>query len=148
MRFLCEVVDAIRSILPDELPLFVRLSATDWVAGGLTIEDTIEIARTLKEHGVDLIDTSTGGNSASAKIPLAPGYQVSFANDIRRATGIATGTVGLITDPHQANAIIEQGQADLILLARELLRDPYWPLHAARALAYDISIPSQYLRAY
>src|SRR6266567_1536100 len=142
MRFLCEVVDAVREILPEELPLFVRLSATDWVEGGLTSEDTVEIARELKQRGVDLIDASTGGNAASAKIPLSPGYQVPFANAIRRETGIATGAVGLITNPHQANTIIEQEQADLILLARELLRDPYWPLHAARTLAYDITIPS------
>jgi 2,4-dienoyl-CoA reductase-like NADH-dependent reductase (Old Yellow Enzyme family) len=148
MRFLCEVVDAIREVLPVELPLFVRLSATDWIEGGLTGEDTVEIARKLKQHGVDLIDASTGGNISSANIPLSPGYQVPFANDIRRETGIATGAVGLITDPQQANAIIEQGQADLILLARELLRDPYWPLHAARALGHAIAIPSQYLRAY
>lgn len=147
MRFLCEVVDAVRQVWPEELPLFVRLSASDWVDGGLTIADTVEIARELKQHGVDLIDASSGGNIPTAKIPLGPGYQVPFAERIRRETGMATGAVGLITEPQYANEIISQHQADLIFLARELLRDPYWPLHAARALKYNIAWPSQYLRA-
>jgi 2,4-dienoyl-CoA reductase-like NADH-dependent reductase (Old Yellow Enzyme family) len=147
VRFLYEVVDAVREVLPQELPLFVRLSASDWVEGGLSISDTVEIARILKQHGVDLIDASSGGNVATANIPLGPGYQVPFASEMRREAGIATGAVGLITEPQQANEIIEQQQADLIFLARELLRDPYWPLHAARTLNYDLTWPSQYLRA-
>lgn len=147
MRFLIEVVDATREVWPAELPLFVRLSASDWTEGGLTIEDSVEIARVLKQHGVDLIDASSGGNVATAKIPLRPGYQVPFAEQIRREAGISTAAVGLITEPEQANEIIKTGEADLIALARELLRDPYWPLHAARALHYDISWPLQYERA-
>lgn len=147
MRFLLEAVDAIRRAWPQELPLFVRLSASDWTEGGLTITDTVEIARALKKHGVDLVDASSGGNVPSARIPLTPGYQVPFAERIRREAGIATAAVGLITNPQQANEIIQSYQADLVFLARELLRDPYWPLHAARSLDYDIAWPSQYLRA-
>ena len=147
MRILNEIVDAIRAVLPDELPLLVRISASDWTAGGLTIEDSVEIARELKKHGVDLIDVSSGGNAASAKIPLSPGYQVPFANAVRNEAQIATGAVGLITEPGQANEILRQGQADIIFLARELLRDPYWPMHAARELQQDISWPDQYTRA-
>ncbi len=147
MRLLLEVVDAIRQVLSDELPLLVRISASDWTDGGLTISDSVEIARELKKHGVDLVDTSSGGNVATARIPLSPGYQVPFAERIRREAVIATGAVGLITEPQQANDIIRDQQADMIFLARELLRDPYWPLHAARALHYDITWPSQYLRA-
>jgi 2,4-dienoyl-CoA reductase-like NADH-dependent reductase (Old Yellow Enzyme family) len=147
MRFLLEVVDAIRQVWPEEFPLFVRLSASDWTEGGLTIADSVQIARELKKHGVDLIDASSGGNVATANIPLAPGYQVPFAEHLRREAAIATGAVGLITDAEQANEIIGSQQADLVLLARELLRDPYWPLHAARVLGHDIAWPSQYLRA-
>jgi 2,4-dienoyl-CoA reductase-like NADH-dependent reductase (Old Yellow Enzyme family) len=147
MRFLLEVVDAVRPLLPEAFPLLVRISASDWTEGGLTIADSVQIARALKNHQVDLIDVSSGGNAAAATIPLSPGYQVPFAEQIRREADIATGTVGLITDAHHANEIIEQQQADLVLLARELLRDPYWPLHAARILGHDISWPSQYLRA-
>ncbi len=147
MRFLLEVVDACRAVLPEEYPLWVRLSASDWTEGGVTIADTVEVARALKLHGVDLIDASSGGNVQKASIPLKPGYQVPFAEQIRREAGIATGAVGLITEPEQANAIVEEGQADIVLLARELLRDPYWPLHAARALNVDIKWPLQYERA-
>lgn len=147
MRFLIEVVDAIREVWPDELPLFVRLSASDWTEGGLTIKDSIEIARVLKQHGVDLIDASSGGNVATAKIPTRPGYQVPFAEQIRREADIPTAAVGLITEPQQANAIIQHGEADMIALARELLRDPYWPLHAARELGYDFAWSPQYERA-
>jgi 2,4-dienoyl-CoA reductase-like NADH-dependent reductase (Old Yellow Enzyme family) len=118
-----------------------------WDENGLTIDDTVAVAKVLKQHGVDLVDASSGGNVATAKIPLRPGYQVPFAEQIKRETGIATGAVGLITDPSQANAIVEQEQADLIFLARELLRDPYWPLHAAHALHYDTEWLPQYVRA-
>ena len=147
MRLLLEVVDAIRQVWPAELPLLVRISASDCTDGGLTISDSVEIARELKKHGVDLVDTSSGGNVATARIPLSPGYQVPFAERIRREAEIATGAVGLITEPQQANDIIRDQQADIVFLARELLRDPYWPLHAARALNYDITWPPQYLRA-
>jgi len=147
MRFLLETADAIRKVWPEELPLFVRLSATDWTEGGLTISDTVEIARTLKRHNVDLIDVSSGGNTPKAKIPTGPNYQVPFSEQIRREAGMATAAVGLITEPEQANEIIADHKADLIELARGLLRDPYWPIHAAKALHYDIPWPPQYLRA-
>jgi 2,4-dienoyl-CoA reductase-like NADH-dependent reductase (Old Yellow Enzyme family) len=147
MRLLVEIIDAIREVLPEGLPLFVRLSASDWTEGGLTSDDTVAIAQVLKQHGVDLVDASSGGNVATARIPLGPGYQVPFADQVRREAGIATAAVGLITDPLQANTIVEQGQADLIFLARELLRDPYWPLHAAYALHYDVEWLPQYVRA-
>lgn len=147
MRMLLEIVDAIRQVMPEELPLFVRLSASEWTEDGLTIADSIEIAHTLKQHGVDLIDTSSGGNVATATIPLTPGYQVPFAEQIRHKAGIATAAVGLITEPQQANEIVLNQQADLVALARELLRDPHWPKHAAQALGYDMTWPSQYVRA-
>jgi 2,4-dienoyl-CoA reductase-like NADH-dependent reductase (Old Yellow Enzyme family) len=147
MRFLLETVDAIREVWPAEFPLFVRLSASDWTEGGLTIADSVLIARELKKHDVDLIDASSGGNAAHAKIPTTPGYQVPFAKQIRREAGIRTGAVGLITQPQQANEILSNQEADLIFLARELLRDPYWPLHAAHPLHYDVSWPKQYERA-
>lgn len=147
MRFLLEIVDASRAVWPKELPLFVRLSASDWTEGGLTIEDSVEIARELQRHGVDLIDASSGGNVAKARIPVAPGYQVPFAEQIRREANILTGAVGMITEPEQANEIISSEQADLVFLARELLRDPYWPRHAAQALQQDTAWPKQYERA-
>jgi 2,4-dienoyl-CoA reductase-like NADH-dependent reductase (Old Yellow Enzyme family) len=147
MRFLLEVSDALRAVMPEEMPLLVRVSASDWTEGGLTIEDTIEIAKALKQHGVDLIDTSSGGNVATAKIPLAPGYQVPFAAAIRQQAAIPTGAVGLITEPQQANNILLEGEADMIFLARALLRDPHWPLRAAHELQYDITWPHQYERA-
>jgi len=147
MRFLIETTDAIRSVWPEELPLLVRISASDWTEGGLTIADSVEIARTLKAHGVDLIDASSGGNVATARIPTAPNYQVPFAAQIRQEAGLATAAIGLITEPKQANKIVLDGQADMIFLARELLRDPYWPLRAARTLGYDVAWPVQYERA-
>jgi 2,4-dienoyl-CoA reductase-like NADH-dependent reductase (Old Yellow Enzyme family) len=146
MRFLLEVVDAIREVWPEHLPLFVRLSAIDWVEGGVTIQDTVKVAQELKKHGVDLVDTSSGGN-AQAHIPLKPGYQVPFAEQIRREAGIPTAAVGLITDPQQANAIVQNGQADLVALARELLRNPHWPLAAAHALHQEIAWRPQHVRA-
>ncbi|MBE3561782.1 MAG: NADH:flavin oxidoreductase/NADH oxidase [Ktedonobacteraceae bacterium] len=147
MRLLLEVVNAVRQVWPDDLPLFVRISATDWTPGGLAIEESVEVARALKAHAVDLIDVSSGGNVATAVVPTTPGYQVPFAERIKRETGIATGAVGLITEPQLANALISDQQADLIFMGRELLRDPYWPLHAARELGYDFSWPVQYVRA-
>jgi 2,4-dienoyl-CoA reductase-like NADH-dependent reductase (Old Yellow Enzyme family) len=147
-RFLFEVVDAIRGVWPERLPLFVRISATDWTEGGWTIEDSVALASRLKMRGVDLIDCSSGGNVAHAKIPLGPGYQVPFAERVRREAGIMTGAVGLITEPAQAEAILQGGQADLIVIARQLLRDPYWPLHAAQALGDTPDVPVQYLRAF
>jgi 2,4-dienoyl-CoA reductase-like NADH-dependent reductase (Old Yellow Enzyme family) len=147
-RLLFEVVDAIRAVWPDDLPLFVRISATDWSDGGWTLDDSVALAARLKTRGVDLIDCSSGGNVAQAKIPLGPGYQVPFAERVRRDAGISTGAVGLITEPAQAEAILQSGQADLIVMARQLLRDPYWPLHAAKALGAGVLAPPQYLRAF
>jgi 2,4-dienoyl-CoA reductase-like NADH-dependent reductase (Old Yellow Enzyme family) len=147
-RIVREVVDAVRSVWPERLPLWVRISATDWAEGGWTIDDSVALAAQLADRGVDLIDCSSGGNVPSAKIPLGPGYQVPFAERIRRDTGIMTGAVGLITEPHQAEAIVRDGQADVVVMARELLRDPYWPLHAAKALGAPVPVPVQYLRAF
>ena len=147
-RIVREVVDAIRTVWPERLPLWVRLSATDWTDDGWTIEDSVRLAAQLKDRGVDLIDCSSGGNVAHATIPVGPGYQVPFAERIRRETGIMTGAVGLITEAPQAEQIVKSGQADVVLLARQLLRDPYWPLHAAKALGDPAPIPIQYLRAF
>lgn len=146
-RLTLEVAVAMRARMPSQLPLFVRLSATDWVPGGWDLPQTVELARWLKASGVDLIDASSGGTVPKAEIPVGPGYQVPFAEAIRAEAGIATGAVGMITEPFQADAIIHSGQADLILLGRELLRDPYWPLHAARVLGHDLAWPPQYERA-
>ncbi len=147
IRLAVEVVDAVRAVWPDSLPLFVRISATDWTPGGWDIEQSVELARVLAQHGVDLVDCSSGGNVASAQIPVEPGYQVVFAERIRKETGLATGAVGLITTPAQADEIVRTGRADCVFLARELLRDPYWPLHAAQALGHQVPWPPQYLRA-
>lgn len=147
-RLLLEVVDAVREEWPEELPLFVRISATDWAEGGWTPDESVALARLLKAHGgVDLFDVSSGGLVPGVSIPTGPGYQVPFAEAIRRDANIHTGAVGMITDPQQAEEIVRDGKADLVLLARELLRDPYWPLHAAQALGEKISWPVQYLRA-
>jgi 2,4-dienoyl-CoA reductase-like NADH-dependent reductase (Old Yellow Enzyme family) len=145
-RLLLEVVEAVRGAWPQHLPLLVRISATDWAEGGWGIGDSVALARLLKPRGVDLIDVSSGGMVPHAQIPMSPGYQVPFAARIRAEAGIPTGAVGLITEPIQANDIIQQGQADLVLLAREMLRDPYWPMHAAEALSETASWPHQYLR--
>ena len=147
-RFLREVVDAVRAVWPERLPLLVRISATDWVEGGWTVEDSVALARDLKGRGVDLIDCSSGGNAAHATIPLGPGYQVPFAERVRRDAGVMTGAVGLITEAQQAEQILQSGQADVIVMARQLLRDPYWPLRAAQALGDPPPVPSQYLRAF
>jgi 2,4-dienoyl-CoA reductase-like NADH-dependent reductase (Old Yellow Enzyme family) len=146
-RLLLEVTDAVRSAWPLDLPLFARISATDWVEGGWTIDESVEVARMLKKRGVDLVDCSSGGNVPSAKIPVAPGYQVPFAGRIRREAGISTAAVGMVTEPMQANDIIANGDADLVLLAREMLRDPYFAVHAAAAITETASWPEQYLRA-
>jgi 2,4-dienoyl-CoA reductase-like NADH-dependent reductase (Old Yellow Enzyme family) len=147
IRLLVEVVEAIRTVWPESLPLFVRLSCTDWVDGGWDIAQSITLARVLGPLGVDLVDCSSGGNVAGAKIPLAPGYQVHLSERVRREGGIATAAVGLITDVKHADEIVREGRADFVFLARQLLRDPYWPLHAARALGVQIPWPVQYERA-
>jgi 2,4-dienoyl-CoA reductase-like NADH-dependent reductase (Old Yellow Enzyme family) len=146
-RIVREVVAAVRKGWPEQFPLFVRISATDWVDGGWDIQQSVELARELKKLGVDLIDCSSGGNAAQAKIPVGPAYQTPFAEQIRRDTGIMTGAVGMITTSSQAEQIVAGGQADAVFLARELLRDPYWPLRAARELGQPTSWPVQYLRA-
>ena len=130
VAFLLETVRAVRNVMPEELALMVRISATDWVEGGWTIEDSIEASRRMLDLGVDLVDCSTGGASRNASIPVGPDYQVTFATQIREATGMPTGAVGLITEPKQADDIIREGKADLVLMGRELLRDPYWPHRA------------------
>jgi 2,4-dienoyl-CoA reductase-like NADH-dependent reductase (Old Yellow Enzyme family) len=147
IRLCLEVVEAVREVWPERLPVFVRISCTDWVDGGWDIEQSIGLARALKLRGVDLIDCSSGGNIAHARVPIGPGYHVPFAERIRREAGIATGVVGLITEPAQANLIVAEGRADCVLMARELLRDPYFPLRAARELGVAVDWPAQYLRA-
>ncbi|GLS05528.1 oxidoreductase [Chitiniphilus shinanonensis] len=146
-RLVREVVAAVREVWPEQLPLLVRLSATDWVDGGWSAQDTVKLSQTLKALGADLIDVSSGGMVPDARIPVGPGYQTPFAARVRQESGVAVGAVGLITAPAQADHIIRTGQADLVLLARELLRDPYWPLHAAEALRQSTPWPRQYLRA-
>ena len=146
-RLLREVVEAVRRVWPERFPLFLRISATDWVDGGWDLDQSVELACQVRSRGVDLIDCSSGGNVAQAKIPFGAGYQVPFAERIRRDAQIPTGAVGLITAPAQADQIIRNAQADLVLLAREMLRDPYWPLRAARKLGHAISWPVQYVRA-
>jgi len=146
-RLVTEVVDAVRGAWPDNLPLFVRLSATDWVDGGWTPEETVELCRDLKMRGVDLINVSTGGTTPDAKIPVGPGFQTEFAEKVRYEAGIPTAAVGLITSPAQADHIVRSGQADVVLLGREILRNPYWPLTAAHELGHIAAWPPQYLRS-
>jgi 2,4-dienoyl-CoA reductase-like NADH-dependent reductase (Old Yellow Enzyme family) len=148
IRFGLETIEAVRAVWPDHLPLLLRISATDWVKGGWDIEESVELARRVKPMGVDLIDCSSGGSSLEQKITLGPGYQVPFAERIRREGEIPTGAVGLITEAKQADEIVRSGQADLVLLARAFLRDPYFPLHAARELGAKLDPPVQYLRAF
>jgi 2,4-dienoyl-CoA reductase-like NADH-dependent reductase (Old Yellow Enzyme family) len=148
MRLLLEVVRAVREVWPERLPLFVRISATDWLAGGWDVDQSAVLARRLKDAGVDLIDVSSGGTSLDQQVPLGPGYQVPLAERIRREAGIATGAVGLITKASQADAIVREGRADAVLIARQSLRDPYWPLRAARELGVDAEIPFQYRRGW
>ncbi len=148
VRFPLEVAGAVRGAWPEAFPVFVRISATDWVEGGWDLPQSIRFARELKKIGVDLVDGSSGGIVHDAKIPAAPGYQVPFAAAVRREAGIATAAVGLITEPEQAEKIVASGDADAVFLAREFLRQPYWPLHAARRLGADIDYwPVSYLRA-
>ena len=148
MRALLEVVTAVREVWPERLPLLVRISATDWVSGGWDRDQSVELARMLKPMGVDLIDCSSGGAVPDAKIPTAPGYQVPYAERIRQETGMPTAAVGMITGAQQAEEIISTGKADMVFLARQFLRDPYWPLHAARELGHQLPAPVQYQRAF
>lgn len=148
IRLLLEVTNAVRTVWPEDLPLLVRLSATDWVDGGWNPDETVELARRLKPLGVDLIDVSSGGTAASAKMPVGPGYQTRFAERVRQEAGIPSSTVGMITQPAQAEHILRTGQADLVMLGRELLRNPRWPLRAAEVLGDgNVPWPAQYLRA-
>lgn len=146
-RLALEVFDAVRGEWPAHLPVFIRISATDWADGGWNIDESVQLANLLREHGADLIDVSSGGMVPNAKIPAGPGFQVPFAARIRREANIPTAAVGFITDPSQANGIVIAGEADLVFLAREMLRNPYWPLHAAVALGEAAAWPKQYLRA-
>jgi 2,4-dienoyl-CoA reductase-like NADH-dependent reductase (Old Yellow Enzyme family) len=150
IRFGLETARAVRAVWPERLPLTVRISCTDWVAGGWDLDQSVEFSRQLKAEGVDLIDCSSGALVPDAKVPAAPGFQVPFAERIRRETGLATAAVGLITQPAEADEIIRKGQADLVLLAREFLRDAYWPAHAARKLGHQDRLPPpvQYARAW
>ncbi len=147
MRLTLEISAAVRRQWPQDLPVFVRISASDWVEGGWDLEQSITLSAKLKKLGIDLIDASSGGNISSAKIAVGPGYQVPFADAIKKKALILTGAVGMITEARQAEHIIASGQADVVLLARELLRDPYWPLHAAGILGADVAWPQQYERA-
>jgi len=148
IRFLMETVRAVQGVWPESLPLTVRISGTDWVEGGWGIEDSVELAKRLKSTGMDLIDCSSSGNAVAAKLPLGPGYQVPISEAVRNQAGIATAAVGLITEAKHADEIIRSGQADVVLLGRELLRDPHWPQRAARELGVTPPVPPQYLRAY
>ncbi len=152
VRFTREVTRAVRGVWPESLPLTWRISATDWVEGGWTPDDSVALAQEMKGEGVDLVDCSSGGNVPHAKIPVAPNYQVFLADRVRREAGMPTAAVGLITEAAQADAIIREGKADLVLLAREMLRDPYWPLHAARTLGQEAplkaAVPPQYERGF
>lgn len=147
-RFLLETVAAVHQVWPDDLPLTVRISGTEWAEGGWSVEDSVTLAKLLKLAGVELVDCSSGGNLAHVKIPLKPGYQVPIAAALRAGAGIATAAVGLITEVQQADSIIRNEQADIVLLGREMLRDPYWALHAAKTLGVPGPVPSQYLRAF
>lgn len=147
MRFALEVARAVRAVWPAHRPVFARISATDWTEGGWDLPQSITLAHALRDIGIDLIDCSSGGNVPHAKIPVEPGYQVQFAEAIRREAKIATGAVGLITSARQAEEIVSDGKADAVFLARELLRDPYWPLRAAHALRARVKWPRQYERA-
>ena len=147
-RLVREVTAAVRAAWPDDLPLWVRISATDWVEGGWNDDEAVALARLLAGLGCDLVDVSTGGAVPDAVVPVAPGFQVRFAEKIRREAGVPTGAVGLITEPGQADAVVREGRADVVLLGRVLLREPHWPLHAARTLGHPAPIPNQYLRGF
>ena len=146
-RLVREVVTAVRAAWPERLPLLIRLSATDWVEGGWTVDETVELCRLLKGLGIDLVDVSTAGLVPTAIIPAGPGFQTEFAARVRHEAGIPSAAVGLITSPAQADHIIRSGQADMVLIGREILRNPYWPMDAAHALGQPILCPQQYLRA-
>jgi 2,4-dienoyl-CoA reductase-like NADH-dependent reductase (Old Yellow Enzyme family) len=146
MRLVLEVVEDVRAVWPENRPLLLRISASDWTEGGWTPEDSVSLAKEAAARGVDLVDCSSGGN-VLAQIPVTPGYQVPFASAVRSGAGVPTGAVGLITDPHQAEQVLAEGHADVVLLARELLRDPHWPLRAAAVLGADVVWPVQYERA-
>lgn len=144
-RLALEVTDAVRAVWPEELPLFFRISATDWLdEGGWTVDDTVRFAGLLQEHGVDLLDVSSGGNASGIRIPTGPGYQVPFAARVKKETTLPVAAVGLVTEPAQAEKILANGEADAILLGRELLRDPSWALRAARELGGEVRVPDQY----
>jgi len=145
-RLLKEIIQSVQTVWPSHLPLFVRISATDWVEGGWNIEESVKLSDMMQQSGVDLVDCSSGGLVGHASIPVGPGYQVPFAHRIKKETGILTAAVGMITDAAQAEAILVNEEADLVLLAREFLRDPYFPVHAAHALQAEIEVPVQYLR--
>jgi 2,4-dienoyl-CoA reductase-like NADH-dependent reductase (Old Yellow Enzyme family) len=147
-RLLLDTTRAVRKVWPEHLPLAVRLSAIDWMPGGWQIEDSIALAKRLKAEGVDLMDCSSGGLVPDAKITVKPGYQVPFAEKIRQGANIATAAVGFITEANQADDIVRSGKADVVLLARQMLADPYWPAHAAKALGYKLTPPNQYARAW
>lgn len=147
IKLLLEIVAAVRNAIKDELPLFVRISATDWVKGGWTEDDSVSLAKVLKTKDVDLIDCSSGGVSPEQKIPVMPLYQLPFAEKIKKETGMLTSAVGLITSTNEAEKILENKQADLIIMARQFLREPYFPLHAAKELGVDVAWPVQYERA-
>ena len=146
-RLPLHVAKAVRDVWPPDLPLFVRISATDWVEGGWDLDQSVTFAKWLRDIGVDLIDCSSGGLVPHAKVPVAPGYQVPFAATIRREVSMPTGAVGMITEAHQAEEILQKGEADVVILARALLRDPYWPFRAAKELSVDFPWPVQYVRA-
>lgn len=148
IRLLIRVTQAVREAWPKSFPLFVRISATDWTEGGWNLEQSIELSQRFKDLGVDLVDVSSGGAVPHAKIPVGPGYQVEFSDAIRKKAAIATGAVGMITEPAQADTILSTDQADMVFLARELLRDPYWPRHAAKTLGVELTPPPQYARAW
>lgn len=147
VRILLEIVDAINEVWPNHLPFFVRISASDWTEGGWTLDESIQLTKILQTKGVDLIDCSSGGNIPHAKITVGPGYQVQFAEALKKKTGILTGAVGFITTPQQAEEIVASGRADVVFIARQFLRDPYFPLHAAKALEVVVKWPVQYERA-
>jgi 2,4-dienoyl-CoA reductase-like NADH-dependent reductase (Old Yellow Enzyme family) len=147
-RFTMQVTDAVRAEWPKELPLFLRISATDWAPGGWTVDDSVELAKRAKDRGVDLVDCSSGGLTLDQKIELGPGYQVPFAERVRRDSGVMTGAVGMITTPEQCEEIVAEGKADIVLLAREFLRDPYFAGHASKKLGVEFKPPKQYLRAW
>ncbi|MER6332115.1 NADH:flavin oxidoreductase/NADH oxidase [Streptomyces sp. NPDC001034] len=148
VRLALEIVDAVREVWPEDKPLFFRVSATDWLEeGGWTADDTVRLARDLRAHGVDLLDVSTGGNASDVSIPVEPGYQVPFAARVRAEAGLPVAAVGLITEAEQARKIVSNGEADAVLLGRELLRSPSWARHAARELGGDVRVPDQYLRS-